>query len=122
MKLRIKNNSLRIRLSRTEVDTLGSMGHLEDATEFVTGTFRYALRVKEGISGLQATFEDGKITMYAPIEFTKTWPGNTVVGTANEVPLPGGGFLSLLLEKDFKCIDNASEDQSDNYENPNATC
>ena len=122
MKLRIRNNSVRIRLSRTEIDTLGGIGHIEDATEFGTGTFRYSLWAKEGIGGLQASFEDGKITMFVPIEFAKVWPENTVVGTANEVPLPGGGSLSLLLEKDFKCIDNVSEDQSDNYENPNAVC
>jgi len=26
--------------------------------------------------------------------------------------------LSLLIEKDFKCLDNVAEDQSDNYPNP----
>ncbi len=122
MKLRIRSNSVRIRLSRTEVDALCTTGHLEDATEFGTGTFRYALQVKDGISGLQASFENGVVTMYTPVEFARTWPGNTVVGTSGEMPLPGGGHLSLLLEKDFKCIDNTSEDQSDNYEHPNTVC
>jgi len=27
-----------------------------------------------------------------------------------------------LLEKDFVCLDHTTEDQSDNYENPNTTC
>jgi hypothetical protein len=27
--------------------------------------------------------------------------------------------LYLLVEKDFVCLDETSEDQSDNYENPN---
>jgi hypothetical protein len=26
--------------------------------------------------------------------------------------------LFLLVEKDFKCLDNVAEDQSDNYPNP----
>ncbi len=26
--------------------------------------------------------------------------------------------LYLLVEKDFKCLDNVAEDQSDNYPNP----
>ena len=26
--------------------------------------------------------------------------------------------LYLILEKDYKCLDTVSEDQSDNYENP----
>jgi len=27
-----------------------------------------------------------------------------------------------LVEKDFICLDETTEDQSDNYENPNKTC
>jgi hypothetical protein len=30
--------------------------------------------------------------------------------------------LFLLIEKDFVCLDNTFEDQSDNYPNPNAVC
>ena len=30
--------------------------------------------------------------------------------------------LYILVEKDFKCLDEATEDQQDNYENPNKTC
>ena len=32
------------------------------------------------------------------------------------------GTVSILLEKDFACLDNTDEDQSDNYPNPNKTC
>nr|WP_209444233.1 hypothetical protein [Pedobacter borealis] len=28
------------------------------------------------------------------------------------------GPVSLLIEKDFTCLDNVEEDQSDNYPNP----
>jgi len=28
------------------------------------------------------------------------------------------GALHLLIEKDFTCLDNVDEDQSDNYPNP----
>ncbi len=31
------------------------------------------------------------------------------------------GKLFLLVEKDFTCLDNVSEDQSDNYPNPLAS-
>jgi len=30
--------------------------------------------------------------------------------------------LKLLLEKDFVCLDDTDEDQSDQYDNPNAKC
>ena len=32
--------------------------------------------------------------------------------------LGDGNELYLLLEKDFQCLDNSIEDQTDNYENP----
>jgi len=122
MKIRIKGNSVRIRLSRTEVEQLSTAGYIEDRTDFGTSSFRYALKSKENISGLEATFSLGKITMYVPSGIAKDWAGNETVGYDNNVSLPNGKRLYLLLEKDFKCIDNSNEDQSDNYDNPNSDC
>jgi hypothetical protein len=36
--------------------------------------------------------------------------------------LEDGTLLTLLIEKDFACLDHVDEDQSDNYPNPNKTC
>ena len=41
-----------------------------------------------------------------------------MVGLENEMEIAPGKILYLLLEKDFKCLDNTTEDQSDNYPNP----
>jgi hypothetical protein len=30
--------------------------------------------------------------------------------------------LTLLIEKDFQCLDNVEEDQTDNYPNPASVC
>jgi hypothetical protein len=122
MKLRIRGNSIRIRLSRTEVENFGKNGYLEDRTDFGNSSFRYALKSKEGISALDASFALGKITMYVPSNTATGWASNETISYDNTVQLPDGKQLYLLLEKDFKCIDNANEDQSDNYENPNSPC
>lgn len=122
MKLRIKGNSIRIRLTRSEVDSFCKNGYLEEKTEFGNGAFTYALQSKEGIPSLQAGFSGGKMTMYVPADIPAAWATNDIVGYDNNMQLTDGKQLSLLLEKDFKCIDNANEDQSDNYENPNSLC
>ena len=122
MKLRIKGNSIRMRLTRSEVERFGKEGYLEDRTEFVYSAFRYALKAKEGISGLEADFSLGKITMYVPAGLPAEWAANDKVGYSNEMETGDGRHLSLLLEKDFKCIESSGEDQSDNYENPKAAC
>lgn len=123
MKIRIKGNSVRIRLSRTETNTLAAEGYLEDTTTFINGTFTYALQSREGIDALDADMSNNTITMYVPTAIVTAWAGNDTVGYSNTLPLPDGGSLFLLLEKDFKCIDaDVTEDQSDNYDNPMLSC
>jgi hypothetical protein len=123
MKLRIRGNSVRVRLSRSEVDQFCKDGYLEETTEFGTGSLIYALKRKDGITDLSADMSDSKITMFVPTDITKVWAGNEIVGYDNNVDLGGGKQLYLLLEKDFKCIDAPpNEDQSDNFENPHKVC
>lgn len=123
MKLRVKGNSLRIRLTRSEVDLFAAQGWLRETTAFAGSTFIYSLRTREGISGLEAGFADCEITMYVPATLPAIWANNEVVGYDNHLDTGNGAHLYLLLEKDFKCIDAPpGEDQSDNFENPHKTC
>jgi len=123
MKIRIKGNSVRIRLSRPEVDRFCAEGYLEDKTDFGNSALIYALQGIEGIPGLSADFAEGRIVMYVPADIQKEWAANETVGYNNTLDLSSGSSLFLLLEKDFKCIDAPSyEDQSDNYDNPHQTC
>lgn len=123
MKIRIKGNFVRYRLTQSEVKMLAETGYLEEETHFGAGQkFGYALAAKVGISGLQASFENGKITMFIPADFAKNWFGEERVGFENEVEVAAGVSLKLLLEKDFVCLDDSEEDQSDNYPNPNTVC
>jgi hypothetical protein len=62
------------------------------------------------------------MTIYVPADIPAAWATNDTVGYDNNMQLTEGKQLTLLLEKDFKCIDNAQEDQSDNYENPLSAC
>jgi hypothetical protein len=51
--------------------------------------------------------------MFMPNAMAEEWTSTDQVGFENN-----GGQLYLLIEKDFKCLDNVAEDQSDNYPNP----
>lgn len=123
MKIRIKGNSVRMRLSRSEVEQFGKEGYLEEQTMFVNGTFTYALRQQHDGEELTAGIDGNKVTMYVPEKIAIEWASNDIVGFNANMPLPNGEHLFLLLEKDFKCIDAAvAEDQSDNYDNPLTSC
>ena len=114
MKIRIKGNSLRYRLTKTDVDCLGKVGYLEEQISFVNNNLIYAIELYNG-EALIADFANNKITLYMPQALAKKWAETEVVGFENK-----SSDVYLLIEKDFKCLDNVAEDQSDNYPNPMA--
>ncbi len=118
MKIRIKGNSIRYRLSKSEVDHFGNTGELEESTSFGSNTFVYALKKKEGSEGLSASLNGNTITLYMSAADAGNWTSTERVGYENNMDIGNGQTLFLLLEKDFKCLDNTHEDQSDMYDNP----
>ncbi len=122
MKLRIKGNSIRIRLSKTEVDELVSGSPQSDSTSFGNSSFSYNVQVVNSGESLTAGYQDNIITLYVPASLIKDWSRNSVVGFEAMMPLENSGHLHLLLEKDFKCLDKTTEDQSDFFDNPAKTC
>jgi hypothetical protein len=122
MKIRIKGNSIRIRLTKTEVENFGKLGVLEDATEFGGSRLVYAIESKSTIDQMQASFENNRITVWIPENIQKEWVSTERIGFENKFDIGDNKQLFLLIEKDFVCLDNTFEDQSDNYPNPNAVC
>lgn len=122
MKIRIKGNSIRLRLTKSEVETFAKTGYIEERTEFGNHLFMYALRKNPDVHELSAGFVGIKITMHVPTWMADEWTTTDEVGYSNVYMYDNGKQLSLLLEKDFVCLDAGSEDQSDNYENPSHAC
>lgn len=116
MKIRIKGNSLRYRLTQSEVARLGTTGRLEEHTTFMKQTFTYAIEAVNN-DKLTADFADNRIVMYMPVSMIEELNNTDKVGFSDS-----SGSVSLLVEKDFACIDNTEEDQSDHYPNPNISC
>lgn len=122
MKLRIKGNSIRFRLNKTDVQKLSQDGYLEEHTHFGNAIFTYAVDTNIDAARLSASLEHNRIILHVPDKFLKDWPENDETGMKSLVDLKNGESLSLLIEKDFVCLDDTEEDQSDNYANPNAAC
>lgn len=112
MKIRIKGNSLRYRLTRTDVDTFTKSGYLEEQTNFGGDVLTYAIKSSDA-NELSASFKNNSITLLMPVPMVKEWGDTDRVGFEKRTP-----DFYLLVEKDFKCLDNVEEDQSDNYPNP----
>ena len=122
MKIRIKGNSVRFRMTQSEVKQLSETGSVMETTEFEQATFAYEVQLESTITELQASFFENTIIMKVPKDMGIHWFDSDTVGFENRVVLTNGNPLHLLLEKDFTCLENTSEDQSDNYPNPKLQC
>lgn len=122
MKIRIKGNTLRLRLSKSEVDAFAATGYIEERTEFVDDVFIYAMQNSD-TKRLLAELTNNHLTVLVPRALSQRWVTTNEVGFEDTMPLPNGKELYILIEKDFKCIDaDVSEDQSDYFENPVKAC
>ncbi|MCW5515684.1 DUF7009 family protein [Muriicola sp. Z0-33] len=118
MKIRIKGNAVRLRLTKTEVATLCKTGRIEEKTQFPNGLFTYALLVAEANDPLAARIIQNTMEIILSKELIKDWETNDKVGFEHSITLDNNEKLSLLVEKDFVCMDETVEDQTDNYPNP----
>lgn len=118
MKIRIKGNSIRFRLTQSEVKQLSETGSIAETTELVDNVFQYQVKLMPEANQLQASYTNHTIMLMVPETDGKNWFHNHTVGFEHEMELPNGKKLHLLLEKDFTCLENRAEDQSDNYPNP----
>jgi hypothetical protein len=118
MKLRLQGNSLRLRLNQAEVAQFSKTGYLEESIEFGTGaTLCYLLEACLKVTSPQAVFQNGELRVQIPCKTATEWATTDQVGISSEQALTNGKQLSILIEKDFKCI-HSDEPDSDAYPNP----
>ena len=121
MKIRIHDDSIRLRLDRSEVDTIGKGRPVDCRTRFAGGAeFRYRL-LSADCDAVSANYDDGRIEVRLPRSTATQWATDeTEVSIRGENDV-GDGAMSLLIEKDFECLDpRDGEDQSNRFVNPKA--
>jgi hypothetical protein len=123
MKLRIKGDSLRLRVSRSEVARLLEGDGLEETIHFAPETaarFTYALQPEPSVSRPIVRYADNRVTILIPADQANAWGAGDQVAIAEDIGLGSIGFLALLIEKDFACLDRSEDDNQDTFPNPNA--
>ncbi|MEO9894064.1 hypothetical protein [Aurantibacter sp.] len=118
MKIRIKGNSIRYRLTQSDVKTFCENGYFEERTQFIENTFIYSIKISDLIDNIEGHFRSNKIELIISQTLLGEWATDEKVGFNFNYKLTNGEILSILIEKDFTCLDNTIEDQSDNYPNP----
>ncbi|WP_460517715.1 DUF7009 family protein [Cyclobacterium sediminis] len=123
MKIRIHNNSIRLRLSMSEVKKLSETNEIKEELKFPNPypSFIYILKASEDGNSFNIIFEKGQISISLPSAEIKAWANTAQVGIAKKQALAEGTDLQLLIEKDFQCLHKRpGENETDNFPNPQA--
>jgi hypothetical protein len=122
MKLRIRDNSIRLRLTRREVETLREDGLVSCRTAFPGGRdFQYLLESNPASVNPAAFFSDCIMTVRLPETTVLAWATTEQVSIRGEQLLDDGEKIDILVEKDFTCLaPREGEDESDMYPHPDA--
>jgi hypothetical protein len=119
MKIRIKGDSIRLRLSQTEVTQIGALISVVETTHFGNSKLTYSLSSAVSGEPVQVNFTNNEISVMINAELAKDWAISDTVGIrSNDSVIP-----NVLIEKDFQCLTvREGEDETDNFQNPNLVC
>jgi hypothetical protein len=124
MKLRMKGNSLRFRLQRSDVAKLFESSDVSEVLNVGPtdqDTFCYRLRVHAGDTA-ELRFAASELLVCVPATWAKELATTEKVGFVAEVNTSPESSVHLTVEKDFQCLIERPEDKnSDPYPNPEAS-
>ncbi len=118
MKIRLLNQSIRLRISKKDLAELDKNGKLSSFTEFGGNKLYYTLHSGE-VPQPQASFAHNTIRVDVPRSAVENLVRSNLVGIFHKQVLKSGAIISIKLEKDYKCLTMRNEDESDLFINPN---
>jgi hypothetical protein len=119
MKLRIHDNTIRIRLTQSEVARLAAGKSVEQITEFTPTTSLISLvKPSSQVRSATATFQDNRLSVFLPLGEIQQWAQSDQVGIEANQTVGPDRTLGILIEKDFQCLHSAAEENADAFPNP----
>jgi hypothetical protein len=122
MKLRIKESSLRLRVTPSEVRQLLRDGAIREHVQLTPDPReRLTYAITSSLSGATTTvaYHAGNITVSVPNAQLNYWACSEEVGIYADVMLDDSRMLSVVIEKDFACLDRSDAENEDTFPNPN---
>jgi hypothetical protein len=120
MKLRIKGNSLRLRVSPSEIEHLLNTGRIEETIGFAPGQdarLTYALEHAACEKEIAVRYRPHEVTVILSTGAAHKWTEGGQVGIYGAVEI-SGSQLELAVEKDFACLEGDETDNADTFPNP----
>jgi hypothetical protein len=102
MKLRIHGDSLRLRLSRSDVEQLRQTGVCSESLRFGPGSqLTYTLETSSRLT-VDVEYRQDRIRVLLPLDMAQEWADSDQISLSLNRSDCGGP--SLLIEKDFQCL------------------
>ncbi len=122
MKLRVRDSSIRLRLTRSEVELVRTDGLVRGRVPFDgRNSFDYVLESSPATVKPEAHISNNVLTVRIPEAEILSWANSDEVSISASQILDGGDQLSILVEKDFACLSpREGEDEADMYPHPEA--
>ena len=120
MKLRVLDNSIRLRLTQSEVELVRTDGLVRGRVPFAgSNSFDYVLESSPATVKPEAHMSNNMLTVRIPETEVNAWADSEEVSISASQILDGGDHLSILVEKDFACLaPREGEDEADMYPHP----
>ena len=123
MKLRIRGDTLRLRLKRGEVEQLAAGIDIVEKTHFPDSVLTYRLDLSDN-NDLSAKFDHGSLVVSLPKSKVAAWASSGDVSLHALQECANKGALSILIEKDFSCLEPGHhrdcEDDVDTFPHPSS--
>lgn len=115
----MRGDSLRLRLTRPEVQQLAQSGSVEEHVRITPGgVLVYRLKRVKSAATLGASFENGVVEIQVPEIVAREWCASDLV-TLEHVQPHGEVRLRIVVEKDYACLaPREDEDETDNFTHP----
>jgi hypothetical protein len=122
MKLRIRGNSIRLRLSQREVSSLIAEGVIHESVYFSAvpaDCLTYSVQLSPNTPAPSASHNNGNILVVLPRVLAVQWANSDQTGITHAKSLGDGNDLRIVVEKDFRCPQpRPEEDEADNFPHP----
>jgi hypothetical protein len=127
MKLRLKGNSLRLRVTRSELARLQAGEQIDETVFFPTSSnlsLTYSFAVGSYQQPVHVSFHASQILVSVSPDQLASWSGEHQVGIYASLPVAKDMDLEVSIEKDFACLDLSDAENVDTFTNPLAekTC
>jgi hypothetical protein len=123
MKIRIKGNSLRFRVTQSELARLIDEGRIDETIYFSPSEdsrLTYVLEHRSSSSSTTLRYQPPEVAIVLSSTDLRAWAESDQVGIYAAADLGIHGVLDLLVEKDFACLDLSDAENKDTFPNPSA--